>query len=118
IAADQLGRWIDEARHRHRIGAMCETLGLPSHDPDTPQPAAPATDQLDDPFADEVPARPGGACGRLLVTISELDDEQWAIPSGTQAAALREIPSRTLMTGQPLIGQAFAQSVTESLRTS
>jgi uncharacterized protein len=117
IAADQLGRWIDEARHRHRIDAMCETLGLATADPDAPEPIAPEPD-LDDPFAEETAPTPGGPCGRLLVAMSELEDEEWAVPAGVEAQPLREIPIRTRMTGQPLIGQAFAQSVTESLRTS
>ena len=125
IAADQLGRWIDEARQRHRIDAMCESLGLPTHDPNDanepePEAASPKVD-LDDPFADEVQEaapRPSGPCGRLLVTMSELEDTEWAIPPGVEADALREIPMRMRLTGQPLIGQAFAESVSQSLRTS
>jgi uncharacterized protein len=117
IAADQLGRWIDEARHRHRVDAMCETLELATHDPDAPQAVEPQPDP-DDPFAEDVVSRPGGPCGRLLVTMSELEDEQWAIPAGVGAEAVREVPIRTRLTGQPLIGQAFADSVTHSLRTS
>ena len=103
IAAEQLGMWIDEARERRRIDAMCDRLELPRGD------AAPA---------DEAPPKPTGKCGELLTIVSELGDDEWEAPEGADVETLREVPISIRITGQPIIGQAFAQSVTQSLRAS
>jgi predicted RND superfamily exporter protein len=51
--------------------------------------------------------------------LSELDDAEWRIPdAASDVAVLREVPWQVQLTGQPLIGQAFAESVTTSLYTS
>lgn len=79
--------------------------------------AAAAAAPSDDPVAAE-PFVPTGQCAELLAVVSELEDAEWARPEGVDAPPLRSVPVHTWVTGQPLIGQAFAQSVTESLMWS
>lgn len=120
-AAEQLGTWIDEAKARHRVDALCDAFGLSREDPDAPEEPEPSRDDpvagmFDD--ADAPPPPPGGPCGALAEVLSELGDDTWAIPPGVDAPALREVPFSLEVTGQPIIGEAFAQSVTTSLWAS
>jgi predicted RND superfamily exporter protein len=90
-AAEHLGTWIDEEKGKYRIEGWCETLDLTAR------------------------------CDELRPAFAELDDEAWAVPAGTElpaGAELREIPLEIRLTGQPIIGQAFAESVTTSLLAS
>jgi predicted RND superfamily exporter protein len=50
-------------------------------------------------------------CGAAITALSELDDEEWR----TTAGEGRAMELRTRLTGQPVIGEAFAESVTRSL---
>ena len=113
--ARELALWIGEARARVRVEAMCARLGLANQDPEAPaKPAAP--EGLEGMgFDDAAPGQPAGPCRAFADIVSELDDETWGVPVGTDAKVLREIPWRAQLTGQPLIGQAYAESVTRSL---
>lgn len=123
FAAEQLGMWIDEAKEAGRVQGMCTTLELasaPSSEPEPASPAAPALDALGFPIEPE-PAEakpPSGPCGELLAMVSELEDPLWTIPEGASANVERSIPIAFKVTGQPIIGQAFADSVTRSLQIS
>lgn len=89
-AAKHLGQWIDEEKDKYKVDAWCTTLGLDAR------------------------------CDELRPALSELQDEEWAIPNGTAVSdiELREVPADIRLTGQPIIGQAFAESVTSSLLAS
>ena len=92
FAAKHLGGWTDEVLDRFRVEGRCASLGLPL-----------------------TPATPGGpSCSSVQSTLSELDDEEWR----TLAGDGRELSVRARLTGQPVIGAAFAESQTESLRDS
>lgn len=88
--AKHLGPWIDEALAKSRAGERCAALGVAGR----------------------------GGCDELAVELSELDDAEWRVPAGVDAPVLREIPRVLTLTGQPVVGQAFAESVTDSLRYS
>jgi predicted RND superfamily exporter protein len=93
-AAKHLGAWIDEAKDKYKVEGWCAALDLETR------------------------------CDELRPALSELQDEEWAVPAGLDLgqladdAELREVPADIRLTGQPVIGQAFAQSVTKSLLTS
>jgi predicted RND superfamily exporter protein len=90
-AAEHLGAWIDEEKGKYKIESWCEALDLTSR------------------------------CDELRPVFSELDDESWAVPAGTElppGTELREVPLEIRLTGQPIIGKAFAESVTTSLVAS
>lgn len=90
-AAEHLGAWIDEEKGKYRIEGWCETLELSSR------------------------------CDELRPAFAELDDESWTVPAATElpaGAELRSLPLEIRLTGQPIIGQAFAESVTTSLLAS
>lgn len=53
----------------------------------------------------------GEACKAVDTALSELDDAEWRMTAG----AGRELNLTTRLTGQPVIGEAFAESVTRSL---
>lgn len=55
--------------------------------------------------------RAAGDCGELTTALSELDDAEWRTVDGPG----RKLELRTRLTGQPVIGEAFAESVTRSL---
>lgn len=123
MVAEFLGIWIDEAVQSVRLQSTCTSLGLP---------ALPVQNDAEaDPFAADVAADPEEAskapkaeepgvarCRQVIVALQELTDEHWAIPDGVRAEVVAELPFASRVTGQPLIGQAFADSVTESLRLS
>jgi predicted RND superfamily exporter protein len=90
FAAEHLGAWIDEARGNSAVTARCQALAL-------------------------------GDCERLGPALSELADERWTVADDVTLPAsveVRMIPFAVHVTGQPLIGNAFAQSVTTSLIAS
>lgn len=90
-AAEHLGAWIDEEKGKYRIEGWCESLSLASR------------------------------CDQLRPAFAELDDESWIVAPTTELPAdaqVREIPLEIRLTGQPVIGQAFAESVTTSLLAS
>lgn len=114
--AEFLGQWVDDAIERNRFTATCGALGLPA----PPPPAAPDDEPVEDV---ESPADPqvepeGQRCREVLAVLSELGDPEWTIPAGNDAPELARHSWRVRLTGQPVIGQAFAQSVTTSLRDS
>ncbi|MCB9703479.1 MAG: MMPL family transporter [Myxococcales bacterium] len=95
FAAKILGARVDEEILKHRVTQRCAALGL-----------APSGGE------------PGKSCADLQPALSELDDEEWrvaAIPAGAEG---REVAFRPRLTGQPVIGEAFAESVTSSLFSS
>ncbi|MCA9662065.1 MAG: MMPL family transporter [Myxococcales bacterium] len=107
FAAKFLGAWIDEELVKHRARQRCVALGLED---------APAPDANPSPTEDGPPT-----CASLEPALSELADEEWRVvspPAGVDAAAIREVPFRPRLTGQPVIGEAFAESVTTSLLSS
>lgn len=53
----------------------------------------------------------GEACKAVDTALSELDDAEWRMTAGPG----RELNLTTRLTGQPVIGEAFAESVTRSL---
>lgn len=89
FVANHLGPWTDEVLERFQVEGRCAALGLPL-----------------------TPAAPNGpSCAPLQATLSELDDDEWRTLEGTG----RELTLRTRLTGQPVIGMAFADSQTRSL---
>ena len=92
FVATHLGQWTDEVLERFQVEGRCASLGLPL-----------------------TPATPGGpSCAKVQSALSELDDEEWR----TLAGEGRELAVKARLTGQPVIGAAFAESQTESLWTS
>ena len=90
FVAKHLGPWIDEVLARFRVEGRCGALGLPL-----------------------TPAAPGGpSCAPVQAALSELDDDEWRAPDGVDG---RELTLQTRLTGQPVIGAAFAESETRSL---
>ncbi|HEY0134941.1 MAG TPA: MMPL family transporter [Nannocystis sp.] len=89
FVAKHLGPWTDEVLARFRVEGRCGALGLPL-----------------------VATEPGGpSCAPVQAALSELDDEEWRVTTGEG----RELTLRTRLTGQPVIGAAFAESETRSL---
>ncbi|MFO7565628.1 MAG: MMPL family transporter [Enhygromyxa sp.] len=90
-AAKHLGAWIDDEKGKYEVEGRCAALGLESR------------------------------CEELRPALAELDDEQWRIPAELELPAdaeVRTVAADIRLTGQPVIGQAFAESVTRSLWTS
>jgi predicted RND superfamily exporter protein len=115
IVARELGKWLAEARSRIRVEAMCAKLGLANVDPAAP-PKKTAPEGLEGMgFEDGEPAAPAGPCRVFADLVSEADDATWLVPAGSTAPVVRELPWKVRLTGQPLIGEAYAQSVTKSL---
>jgi predicted RND superfamily exporter protein len=115
FASEQLGQWVDELLERHRVTAACTKLGLEGAQP-------PALAQPGDMGFEDEPApapKPTGACGALLTILSELEDTEWTVPAGVSDDLVdRTLPVSFAVTGQPVIGQAFADSVHVSLGVS
>lgn len=63
----------------------------------------------------ELGAAPTEPCAPVMAALSELGDERWKIPDAVDAPVLEELPWSLRFTGQPVIGEAFGQSVTTSL---
>lgn len=92
FVAKHLGEWTDEVLERFQVEGRCASLGLPL-----------------------TPATPGGpSCAKVQGPLSELADEEWRTLTGDG----RELAVRARLTGQPVIGAAFAASQTESLWAS
>ena len=95
-AAKHLGAWIDDEQGKYKIEGWCAALDFEAR------------------------------CDELRPALSEFDDESWRIPAdldlGDPAklgdAEIRTVAADIRLTGQPVIGQAFADSVTRSLLTS
>jgi len=115
--ATQVETWLAEARASVRITATCKALGLANVADEggvkTERSEADAMAELGLAPEDEA-AVPVGPCRRFADAFSEIDDEEWAVPERTPAV-VREVPWSIQLTGQPIIGQAFAESVTNSL---
>jgi predicted RND superfamily exporter protein len=89
FAAEHLGSWVDDLIKKAGAGDRCSALGLDEEQ-----------------------------CELVRPALSELDDEEWAVPTDMEADAFRDLEFHVHLTGQPVIGQAFAESVTRSLGTS
>jgi predicted RND superfamily exporter protein len=90
-AAKHLGQWIDEEKDKYGVEGFCAALGIESR------------------------------CDELRPALAEFQDEEWAVPAGIELAPgseMRDVPADIRLTGQPVIGQAFAESVTSSLSVS
>lgn len=87
-AAKHLGAWIDEEQAKYGVEGRCAALGLEAR------------------------------CDELRPALAELDDEEWRIPSDLELPEARTVAADIRLTGQPIIGQAFAESVTTSLWAS
>jgi uncharacterized protein len=93
-AAKHLGAWIDDEQGKYKIEGWCAALE----------------------FEDR--------CDQLRPALAEFDDESWRVPADLELPAgladteLRTIAADIRLTGQPVIGQAFADSVTRSLLAS
>jgi predicted RND superfamily exporter protein len=86
FAAEHLGAWIDEAKTKYAADAWCAALDLESQ------------------------------CEAVRPIAAELSDEHWRAPPGFDPEqAARVVDAKVSLTGQPVIGQAFAASVTTSL---
>lgn len=86
FAADHLGAWIDEALAAQGTRGYCVPLML-----------------------DEA------TCDAVAPLLAELDDAAWSTPSPPEGLETVPVEMTALATGQPLIGAAFAESVTTSL---
>ncbi|MGB1698901.1 MAG: efflux RND transporter permease subunit [Nannocystaceae bacterium] len=86
FAAEHLGAWIDEAMKSQGSRAYCGPLKLSPEE-----------------------------CDRAAPVLSELDDESWAVPRAQAGEGDLPLEFEARVTGQPLIGAAFASSVTTSL---
>lgn len=93
FVAKHLGPWADDALARFQVEARCGALDLPLQAP-----------------ADAA----GPTCASVKGALSELDDDEWRVADGEG----RGLSFKTRLTGQPVIGAAFAESVTRSLFTS
>lgn len=121
FASEQLGQWVDELLERYRVTAACTSLGLEGAQPPTPSGEGVAENPDSAGFQEEseAPPKPVGPCGALLTILSELQDEEWTAPADiAPEAVVRSFPVSLAVTGQPVIGQAFAESVYESLGVS
>ncbi len=114
FAAKFLGSWIDEALVNHRAGQRCAALGLEAG------PAAGSAEGGEGGAGDaEAAAKPEGqgeiTCETVEPALSELADEEWRVATAPAGAEVRKVAFLPRLTGQPVIGQAFAESVTSSL---
>lgn len=90
-AAKHLGAWIDDEQGKYKVEAWCAALDFESR------------------------------CAELAPALAEFDDEEWRIPADLELPAdaqVRTVAADIRLTGQPVIGQAFAESVTKSLWAS
>ena len=90
-AAKHLGAWIDEEKGKYVVEGWCAALDFEAR------------------------------CDEIRPALAELQDEEWAVPASLElpeGAELRTVTADIRLTGQPIIGQAFAESVERSLLTS
>lgn len=92
FAAKHLGSWLDDELVKVRASDRCAGLGLAANE--------------------------GPRCADLQPALSELDDDEWRLVKSPPGAEGRAIAFRPRLTGQPVIGEAFAASVTTSLYQS
>lgn len=117
VLAEFIAQWTDEAIEAYRFTASCDALGLPA--PKKPAPVDPFDMPEEEPDAPAQAEEPEDhRCRDVLWVLSEINDERWKIPAGVDAEALETHPWKVSVTGQPIIGQAFADSVGTSLRDS
>ncbi|MCH9681634.1 MAG: MMPL family transporter [Deltaproteobacteria bacterium] len=115
FVAQFVAQWVDEAAERNRFTATCGALGLPAppvRNGDEPGEGSPGADK---PSED---APTDDRCTAVVRVLSELGDAEWKIPPGVQATVIATHDWKAQLTGQPVIGLAFADSVTESLLAS
>jgi predicted RND superfamily exporter protein len=130
-----------ELRERTRLSRACSAFGLPAPaavedegegdgegegdpfgDGDAPEgdpagePASAKADAEGDPSAAAKPA--SEPCAPVMAALAELGDARWRIPADLDAPVLEELPWSLRFTGQPVIGEAFGDSVTRSLGVS
>ena len=88
-SAEHLGAWIDEEKGNFEVEAQCAALDVESQ------------------------------CDTIGPLLAEFSDQEWVVPAdfdfGLGSGVVREVPAKVRLTGQPVIGQAFAESVTRSL---
>ncbi len=111
FAAKFLGAWVEEELIKHRARQRCAALGLPAGTPDH---------EGEENDASTKDAAKGGelTCDTLEPALSELADEEWRLAAPPAEGEAREVAFRARLTGQPVIGQAFVESVTSSLLRS
>jgi predicted RND superfamily exporter protein len=112
--AEMVTQWVDEAIEQHRFTAACTVLGVPP--PPSAELDADPTAASPTPAAGSEPE--GQRCREILWILSELGDAEWKIPAGVDVPELARQPWAIRLTGQPVIGQAFADSVTQSVTYS
>lgn len=88
ILAEQIPVWIDEAEAVARGKMLCVALGID-------------VDAL--------------RCTEVQAIASERHDAMWELPEGTDTSGAADVPWVVEVTGQPIVGMAFAESVTESV---
>lgn len=91
IVAEQLGMWISEAVSEWKQGVICQRIKRLS------DAAEPVT------------------CAEIKAIVSELADETWDVDEPARPSAYRAVPLEIHVTGQPILGAAFATSVTRNL---
>lgn len=107
FAAKFLGSWIDEELINHRARQRCGALGLesPNGEGDPEKTGDSANAGQEEKLT----------CATVEPALSELADEEWRVATVPAGAEGREVAFLPRLTGQPVIGQAFAESVTSSL---
>jgi len=88
FVAEHLGSWVDEILVDARITQRCRALAVQDR------------------------------CGELAAVLSELDDVSWGVPVSQAREHAEVLPYAAMLTGQPVLGAAFARSVTRSLALS
>lgn len=117
--AEMLTQWVDEEIESSRFTAACTALGVPV----PPPPAEADADAVpgaepDAPAAGPTGPAEGQRCREVLWALSELADAEWKIPPVIDAPVTATVAWKIRLTGQPVIGQAFAESVTQSVTES
>ncbi|RMG99669.1 MAG: hypothetical protein D6705_02845 [Deltaproteobacteria bacterium] len=106
--AEHLHAWIEDAVARWQVGARCEALGLPAYRGGNEGSTGEGADRM-----------LSAECSRIAGLLAELDDATWAVGEPIEGVEpVRSVPLIAGVTGQPVMGRAFAESVTENLRTS
>ena len=116
--AQMLTQWVDEAIESSRSTAACTTLGVPVPPPPADAEAEPMPGAEPEALGAKPKQEEGQPCLEVLWVLSELADAEWKIPPGVAAPVTSTHAWKIRLTGQPVIGQAFAESVTESVTES
>lgn len=112
--AEMLTQWVDEAIESGRSTAACTALGVPVPPPRAEAEVMPGAE----PVAVGAEQEEGRRCQEVLWALSELADAEWKVPPGVEVPVTSTHPWKIRLTGQPVIGQAFAESVTQSVTES